>query len=133
MASTSFEYCSGLKSYPMENCYFVFSLIFFKFLETSCNKVRMLRTDFNPSFIYSWSIRHIFEHNSSVWTVLEAKGEKKLSISEQLLRVFFSTFHGQIFFDFFFFSKYCSVHTKKLHYFLFEFCSNFFWLKIGYH
>ena len=57
----------------------------------------MLRTDFKPSFTYSWSIRHIFERNSSVWAVLAAQGEKKLSISEQLLRMFFATFRGQIF------------------------------------
>ena len=33
--------------------------------------------------------------NSSFWAVLAAMGEKNLSISEQLLRVVFSTFCGQ--------------------------------------
>jgi hypothetical protein len=33
--------------------------------------------------------------NSSVWVVWAAMSEKKLSISEQLLRMFFLTFCGQ--------------------------------------
>ena len=51
--------------------------------------------DETPSSIYSWSISHILNTNSSVWVVWAAHGSKEkkgdLSFSEQLLKVFFST------------------------------------------
>ena len=52
-----------------------------------------------PSSIYSWSIGHILEHEFFCLGHLGcagSKGEKvDLRKSEQLLRVFFSTFWGQ--------------------------------------
>ena len=49
MASTSFEYySSGLKSYPMENCYFVFSQIFYRFLEDNISQQECLEQISTP-------------------------------------------------------------------------------------
>ena len=70
-----------------------------------------------PSFIYSRSISYILEHEGT-WILLfglfgqlrAVMNKNKLSISEQLLRLVFSTFWGQFFFFF-----YCSVRTIKLH------------------
>ena len=59
---------------------------------------------FCTSFIYSRSISHILHMNSSVWAIWAAQGsyeEKKMNISEQLLRVFFSTSEEQKSFNFF--------------------------------
>ena len=50
----------------------------------------------NPSFIYSWSISHILEHEFFCLGRLGSSGSKgkkvDLSYTEQLLRVFFSIF-----------------------------------------
>ena len=55
--------------------------------------------EWNPSSIYSWSIGHILEHEFFCLGHLGCAGSKgkkvDLSFSEQLLRVFFSTFCGQ--------------------------------------
>ena len=46
MASTSFEYYSGLKFYPLENCYFViFSLISRDIFQISWNKDNITRQE----------------------------------------------------------------------------------------
>ena len=54
---------------------------------------------FGPSSIYSWSIDHILEHEFFCLGRLGCPGSKEkkvdLSFSEELLRVFFSTFCGQ--------------------------------------
>ena len=51
-------------------------------------------TGFIPSSIYSWSIGHILEHKFFCLGRLGSQGSKEKK-SEQLLRVFFSTFGGQ--------------------------------------
>ena len=55
--------------------------------------------DAQPSSIYSWSLSHILEHEFFDRLGSQGSKEKKvdLSFSEQLLRVFFSTFCGQNF------------------------------------
>ena len=54
-----------------------------------------LQTDVRPSFIYSWSIRHILEHEFFCLVCSGSYGRKKMSISEQVLRVVLSTFCEQ--------------------------------------
>ena len=49
----------------------------------------------NPSFTYSWSTSHILQHELFFWGNWAVR-KLFLSIFELLLRVFFSTFHGQI-------------------------------------
>ena len=62
--------------------------------QTERNRLRK-----DPSFMYSWSISNILEHEFFSVGRLGSSGSKEkkvdLSFSEQLLRVVFSTFHGQ--------------------------------------
>ena len=71
----------------------------------------------NPSFIYSWSIGHILEHEFFCLGCLGSQGSKEkkvdLRFSEQLLRVVFSTFCGQKNYNWK--KNFCRVRTKKLH------------------
>ena len=72
----------------------------------------------NSSFVYSWSIGHILEHEFFCLGRLGSHGKKEKKVdlrnSDQLLRVVFSTFGGQNK-HFQKFQNYFRVRTKKLH------------------
>ena len=96
-------------------------------------------TRFRPSSIYSWSIGNILEHEFFCLGRLGSSGSKEkkvdLSYSEQLLRVFFSTFWEQ---NYNFFKNILATalksYIKKFLFFYFFFLKKFKIVeKIGYY
>ena len=108
----------------------VTSYIFF--LQKSCQIKRIKLVVFisflMKLFVPQFYIQLVYKPNflfGPFWQL--CMGEFFLSISEQLLRVFFSIYEN-------FFWKYCSVLTKKLDkMYLYFFFLMFFGVKIGYH
>ena len=70
--------------------------------EQKCYLLFCFQTSFDPNFIYSWSISHIFNMNSSVSAVWAAQGSKEKKVFNWAKKKN----------EFYFFWKYCRVHIK---------------------